>query len=148
VVPDPRVHDVRVGTIHSLCDALLTELDPAHMESGVQLIDETEVLARVVREYRWVLGYSSQPGANGTVNRLLAVEELLSLFRAPWLDDTRRRNTNLDKARLLIGLIAQHTETWLPRCGSVGTPNGVEVVARTSGLTADLVTLQQRGKST
>lgn len=143
-LPDPRVHDVRVGTIHSLCDALLAEFDPAHMASGVQLIDETELLARMVREYRWCLGYSSQAGANRTVNRLLDVEELLSLFRAPWLDDARWPSTNLDRARLLIALIAQHTETWIPRCGAVGKSNGVEVAARAPGLTADLVTLQER----
>ncbi|MCU0834310.1 MAG: ATP-dependent helicase [Chromatiaceae bacterium] len=141
---DPRVHDIRVGTIHSLCDALLTEFDPAHVESGVRLIDETELLARMVREYRWCLGYSSQPGANRTVNRLLDVEALLSLFRAPWLDDARWPSTNLDRARLLIALIAQHIETWIPRCGALGTLNGVEVVAGPPGLTADLATLQER----
>jgi len=141
---DPRVHDIRVGTIHSLCDTLLTEFDPSYVESGVQLIDETELLARMVREYRWCLGYSSQPGANKTVNRLLDVEDLLSLFRAPWLDDARWPNTNLDRARLLIALIAQHTETWIPRCGISGKPNGVELAAGTPGLTADLVTLQER----
>ena len=37
VVRDPRVHDLRVGTIHSLCDALLAELDASYMEAGTQL---------------------------------------------------------------------------------------------------------------
>src|SRR5262245_19395024 len=30
-VSDPKVHDLRVGTIHSLCDALLAEFDTSYV---------------------------------------------------------------------------------------------------------------------
>ena len=35
-VADPRVHDLRVGTIHSLCDALLAEFDHEYIAAGTQ----------------------------------------------------------------------------------------------------------------
>src|SRR5262249_19262725 len=33
-VDDPHVYDLRIGTIHSLCDSLLAEFDSAYMSSG------------------------------------------------------------------------------------------------------------------
>lgn len=138
---DPHVHDIRVGTIHSLCDSLLAEFDPDYMASGVQLIDESELLVRMIRQYRFTLGYQSRPHF---VDRVLNVEELLCLFRAPWMDETRWPTTNLDRARFLIDLIAQHTETWIPRCTSNGTPNGIEAFANATGLTQYLKDLQRR----
>ena len=48
-VDDPQVHNLRIGTIHSLCDGLLAEFDNAYMAAGTQLIDEPECVARLVR---------------------------------------------------------------------------------------------------
>lgn len=39
-------------------------------------------------------------------------------------------------------LFNQHTETWIPRCGATGQPNGLESFAR-PGLTDELVWLQK-----
>ena len=70
---DPHVHDLRIGTLHSLCDALLAEFDDAYMAAGTQVIDETETRVRMARTHRWTLGFvGQQPGR--TVNRLLASE--------------------------------------------------------------------------
>jgi DNA helicase-2/ATP-dependent DNA helicase PcrA len=46
---DTQVHNLRIGTIHSLCDGLLAEFDTDYMAAGTQLIDEPECVARVVR---------------------------------------------------------------------------------------------------
>ena len=132
-IADPRVHDVRIGTIHSLCDELLAEYDPSYVESGVQLVDETETLVRMMRANKWALGRT-------TTARVLSIEQLLSLFRPPWNESWPA--SSIDRARLLIYLVAQHTETWLPRCGTSGRKNGIESIAQAPGLTDDLIELQ------
>jgi len=38
---DPHVHDLRIGTLHSLCDALLAEFDADYMSAGTEV---TEVI--------------------------------------------------------------------------------------------------------
>src|SRR5262249_24461465 len=55
-VTDPKVHDLRIGTIHSLCDALLSEFDTSYVESGTSVIDEAELSIRIARSYRYELG--------------------------------------------------------------------------------------------
>jgi hypothetical protein len=75
-------------------------------------------------------------------DRLLATEELVALFRAPW-DDNRWPANTFDRMASLQAVLGQHTKTWLPRCGPLGTSNGVKAALR-PGLIADLVTLQQR----
>ena len=139
---DPHVHDLRIGTLHSLCDALLAEFDDAYMAAGTQVIDETETRVRMARTHRWTLGFTGQqPGR--TVDRLLASEDLVALFRPPW-DEGRWPGNTFQRISFLMALLGQHTETWLPRCGPSGRLNGVEVVAGQEGLTDDLITLQER----
>ena len=139
---DPHVHDLRIGTLHSLCDALLSEFDDAYMAAGTQVIDETETRVRMARTHRWTLGFTGrQPGR--TVDRLLACEDLVALFRPPW-DEGRWPGNTFQRISFLMALLGQHTETWLPRCGSSGRLNGVEVVGGQAGLTDDLITLQER----
>lgn len=137
---DPHVHDLRIGTLHSLCDALLAEFDSDYMAAGTQVIDETEARVRLTRHHRF-LGYAGRlPGR--VIDRLLDTPELVALFRAPW-DDGRWPANTFDRVSFLQALLAQHTETWLPRCGPRGTPNGVEAMSRV-GLTDDLIKLQER----
>lgn len=139
---DPHVHDLRIGTLHSLCDALLAEFDDAYMAAGTQVIDETETRVRMARTHRWTLGFTGlQPGR--TVDRLLACEDLVALFRPPW-DEGRWPGNTFQRISFLTALLGQHTETWLPRCGPSGRLNGVEVTAGQRGLTDDLITLQER----
>ena len=139
---DPHVHDLRIGTLHSLCDALLSEFDDAYMAAGTQVIDETETRVRMARTHRWTLGFAGQqPGR--TVDRLLACEDLVALFRPPW-DEGRWPGNTFQRISFLMALLGQHTETWLPRCGSTGQVNGVQVVSGQGGLTDDLITLQER----
>ncbi len=140
---DPHIHDIRVGTIHSLCDELMSEYLLSYSESGIQLVDEAEILARLMRNYRWLLGYSSQPENPRRVNRLLSSDHLVSLFKPPWEGDTWPRS-NISRVRFLMDLIAQHTETWIPRCMEDQKRNGVEFVASIEGLTDDLIKLQKK----
>jgi DNA helicase-2/ATP-dependent DNA helicase PcrA len=44
---DPHVHDLRIGTLHSLCDELLAEFDAEYMAAGTEVIDETETRVRL-----------------------------------------------------------------------------------------------------
>jgi DNA helicase II / ATP-dependent DNA helicase PcrA len=141
---DPHIHDVPVGTLHSLCDRLMREFDPGYMADGTQLIDEHESTVRLAREYRFRLGFETRPGQSAKViNRLIDCEPLTALFRAPWEGD-RWPGSNMDRVGYVRALLDQHTETWIPRCAAGNIVNGVEQVAGAAGLTGDLITLQQR----
>ncbi len=125
--PDPRVHDLRLGTIHSLCESLLAEFIDSYMASGTQLIDETETLVRMVRVQSWQF--------KQVLPSLLATEELVALFRAPWDDSARWPSNGVQRMRFVAALLGQHTETWEPRCEANGTRNGIETLHGPSGLT-------------
>jgi len=77
---DPHVHVLRIGTLHSLCDALLAEFDADYMAEGTEVVDETET-----RVHRFALGYTVRPPGE-VIDRLLAREELVALIRPPWDD--------------------------------------------------------------
>lgn len=145
-LPDPRVHDLRVGTIHSLCDALLAEFDAKYMAEGTQLIDETEAMVRLIRVHRSEIGYTNPPAAPRALNRLLDRGPLVALFRAPWDADDRWPGNAVQRIQFLMACLAQHSETWIPRCGQTNAKNGVELVHKTtcSGLTDDLVKARMR----
>lgn len=137
---DPHVHDLRIGTLHSLCDALLSEFDAEYMSAGTEVIDETETRVRLSRVHRFALGYTGRlPGR--LVDRLLDREELVALFRPPWDDGDWPGNT-LQRMAFVQAVLAQHTETWMPRCGPTGAANGIEALC--PGITDDLVSLQER----
>lgn len=44
----------------------------------------------------------------------------------------------------MSALIAQHVETWIPRCGPTNKPNGIEKISGQTGLTGELIKLQGR----
>ena len=143
-LPDPHVHDVHIGTIHSLCDRLLREFDSDYMAEGAELIDEYQTAVRLARQYRWTLGFESRHGQPPRlVNRLIDREMLTALFRAPW-DGDRWPGNNMDRVAYVRALLDQHTETWLPRCGTTTALNGVEATAGSSGATADLIELHEK----
>ena len=45
---DPHVHDLRIGTLHSLCDALLAEFDADYMAAGTQVVSCAEMGSAVL----------------------------------------------------------------------------------------------------
>jgi DNA helicase-2/ATP-dependent DNA helicase PcrA len=135
---DPRVHDLRIGTIHALCDQLLGEFDREHLEQGTQLIDEAEVRVRLLRDRGWL--FHDNERHIHVLKTVLAVPELDALFRAPWNERALFGMSEVDFTLLLFN---QHIETWIPRCAATGTPNGLEHFGH-PGLTDDLVWLQQR----
>ena len=137
LIADPHVHDLRIGTIHSLCDSLLAEFDELHLEEGTTVIDEVETRIRFAR----VRGYLFTDDGDRVLHELLDVDELTSLFRPPWLEN---RMTTLDQVDLALSILNQHIETWIPRCADDDTPNGVEVVHGIDGLTDDLAWIQER----
>jgi DNA helicase-2/ATP-dependent DNA helicase PcrA len=142
LVPDPQVHNLKIGTIHGLCDELLAEQDTAYLEAGTQAIDEAETFVRIARSYRYDLGYASPPNPGRVINRLEDCERLVALFRPPW--DDRWPTRMMERVEFISALIGQHTETWIPRCRATGTKNGIECANLATGLTADLCKLQQR----
>lgn len=137
---DPHVHDLRIGTLHSLCDALLAEFDAEYMSAGTEVVDETETRVRLTRVHRFALGFTGRPQGR-VIDRLLAREELVALFRPPW-DDWHWPGNTFQRMGFLQMVLGQQTETWLPRCGPSGTPNGIEALS--AGVTDDLVQLQER----
>jgi DNA helicase II / ATP-dependent DNA helicase PcrA len=137
-IDDPRVHDLRIGTIHALCDQLLAEFDREHLEHGTQLIDEAEIRVRLLRDWGWL--FHDRKTHNQILKEVLAIPELDALFRAPWNERALFGMTQVDFTLLLFN---QHTETWIPRCGASGQPNGLEKFGH-PGLTDELVRLQHR----
>ncbi len=142
--PDPQIHDLRVGTIHSLCDSLLAEFDDQHVEAGTEVIDEAEANLRLARVHTFALGFSRPPAAKRVINRILDVQALTALFCAPWESNPQWPSRLMERVAFLNGCIAQHVETWLPRCHAPGTVNGIEIVHKAKGLTDDLIKLQSR----
>jgi DNA helicase-2/ATP-dependent DNA helicase PcrA len=136
---DPQVHNLRIGTIHSLCDSLLAEFDSAYMEAGTQLIDEAERAVRLARDFRFALGFKTF-GPPRLVNRLLLNAQLVALFRSSWSTPNWPANT-MEIVSFLSELLAQHCETWMPRCGPTNKPNGID---KKSGVTGELIKLQGR----
>jgi DNA helicase-2/ATP-dependent DNA helicase PcrA len=133
---DPHVHDLRIGTLHSLCDQLMTEFDDAHLKEGAQVIDEVETKLRLIQMRYWAF----KDGSRRVLDDLLACEELTCLFTPPW----RENLTGYQQNDLVLSILHQHIETWVPRCAGSGTRNGVEVVHGIAGITDDLILLQQR----
>jgi DNA helicase-2/ATP-dependent DNA helicase PcrA len=133
---DPHVHDLRIGTLHSLCDQLMTEFDDDHLEAGAQVIDEVETKLRLIQMRYWAF----KDGSRKVLDALLACEELTCLFTPPWQENTTRFKQN----DLILSILNQHIETWIPRCAGSGTPNGIEVVHGITGLTDDLILVQER----
>lgn len=145
VISDPKVHDLRVGTIHSLCDSLLSEFDTNYVESGTQLIDEAEVSVRIARDYRFHLGYNAPPKPRRVLNRLLDNPALTLLFRPAWEDNATWPGSMMERMNCILAILNQHTETWIPRCSPTGKVNGIEIVHGPKGLlTDDLIKLQHR----
>jgi superfamily I DNA/RNA helicase len=136
-IDDPRVHDLRIGTIHSLCDQVLAEFDADHLERGTQLIDDTETRLRLARDWGWLF---HRRGDGHILKKVLDVEELDALFRAPW---NERALYGLSQVDVTLALLNQHTETWIPRCQAIGRPNGLEAFGHPR-LTSDLIWLQER----
>ena len=134
---DPHVHDLRIGTVHSLCDQIMTEFDEEHLATGAQVIDELETKLRMLRVRNWAFRNGRRQVLRETLDR----DELTCLFRPPWLDNGGNR---LQQVELALTVLNQHVETWVPRCSSEGTPNGVEVTHRAKGLTDDLQFVRER----
>jgi len=143
IVDDPHVHDVRIGTIHSICDSLLAEFSDNYVEDGIQLIDDVESSVRLARNYRFVLGYRSPPNHPRLLNRILSNDALVALFRPPWETDAWPVS-NMARVEFVKSLIGQHIETWEPRCAEPQEKNGIEHVHPMTGLTDDLIELERR----
>lgn len=138
---DPQVHNLRIGTIHSLCDELLAEFDLSYVEAGTQVIDDAETSMRLARVYPF-LGFSKPPAGPKVINRLLAQQGLVELFRPRWEDKWPQRV--MQRVDFLKGCLATHAETWIPRCANTNTVNGIELTQSASGLTSDLCELQTK----
>jgi len=124
VLQAPHVHDVRLGTLHSLCDALMREFDKSYMASGTRLIDEHETTVRMARELRFRIGRRMSETSD-PLNVVCNTPEVSALFQPPWVSQAWP-STEIQRVDLVRAVLAQHTETWMPRCAERGTRNGVE----------------------
>lgn len=140
---DPMVFNLRINTLHSLCDGLLAEFDPEYMELGLTLMDEIEHSIRLARDHRFVMQMSGQPANPRAVDRLIANGNLTNLFRPPWRQGSWPSST-MSRVEFLQGIYAQQVETWIPRCGPANIPNGIEVVHGPETLTEDLEKIRSR----
>jgi DNA helicase-2/ATP-dependent DNA helicase PcrA len=48
-VPDPKIHNLRIGTLHSLCDQLLTEFNDYYRDKDFRIIEELEAQLHMTR---------------------------------------------------------------------------------------------------
>lgn len=137
--PDPGVHNLRIGTLHAVCDSLLAEFDPDYRSQGTILIDEIEAKVRMAQQGRFALRRSRHLRPGGLLyDQLREVENLVALFRPPWDNAGRWPSRESDRAHYLLGVLAQQSETWWPRCSSTRLRNGVETGQGISGLTDEL----------
>jgi superfamily I DNA/RNA helicase len=121
---DPQVHNLRIGTIHSLCDGLLAEFDDDYMASGTQVIDEPECVARLHREQNLTL---SNFRKSQLIERLVGRLPLTALFRPPWDIGSSWPTSQMDRVAFLQALLNQQVETWHPRCSTDNRPNGIDL---------------------
>jgi DNA helicase-2/ATP-dependent DNA helicase PcrA len=135
-VADPRVHDLRTGTIHALCDELLNEFDDQHLAEGKQVIDEVETRLRLLQCRNWAF----KDKGRQLLKEVLEMDQVTSLFKPPWRDHLAAIN----EVDLTLALLNQHVETWIPRCGTDQIPNGIESVHGPEGLTEHLIQIQKR----
>jgi superfamily I DNA/RNA helicase len=138
-IQDPKVHDVRIGTIHSLCDSLLSEFVDAYYQKDFRLLDELEAELHM-RKWWW------QKISGAKVRDVVTSGILSDPITAALLKPTGYT----DGVEVLSASLGHHTETWLPRChdpadstGAKDRLNGLERYHTAKGLTQTLRTLQQ-----
>lgn len=133
-VVEPNIQLVRVGTIHSLCDELLTDYDSDYVEKGLQLIDEKDARMRLMRYSQAVNNRIHKNRMESLIGTSLRIDnKLLSLFRPPWKGIQYPNNWptgtkySFDRAGFLLDVIGMASETSLPRSvGVSGKDNGLD----------------------
>ncbi|MDA8615561.1 ATP-dependent helicase [Candidatus Poseidoniales archaeon] len=133
-VVEPNIQLVRVGTIHSLCDELLTDYDSDYVEKGLQLIDEKDARMRLMRYSQAVNNRIHKNRMESLIGTSLRIDnKLLSLFRPPWkgIQGFEKWPTgtkySFDRAGFLLDVIGMASETSLPRSvGVSGKDNGLD----------------------
>lgn len=136
-VADPLIHNLRIGTIHSLCEQFLTEFSPQYREQGLSLMDEHEHRARLGFLAGLVLGSNRSSQA---LTRLENETLLVRLFRPHWKRGDWPAN-RFDRAEFAMELFGHMTETYLPRCGN-GTLHGM--ASPNNSIDSNLIELHQR----
>ena len=135
ILKEPNIQLVRVGTIHSLCDELLTDYDSDYVEKGLQLIDEKDARMRLMRYSAAVDNRIHKNRMESLIGTSLRIDnKLLSLFRPPWkgiqgFNDKwpKGNKQSFERAGFLLGVIGMASETSLPRSvGVSGKDNGLD----------------------
>lgn len=124
---DPRIHNLKIGTLHSLCEQLLTELDPEFRAQGLTLMDDHEHRARMGFRGDFVTGRTG-----GALSRLSQDQLLTGLFAPHWRAGNWPSN-RFDRLAFAMDVYAHLTETYFPRCAAQGR----------HGLSSDQNTLDQ-----
>lgn len=137
---EPNIQLVRVGTIHSLCDELLTDYDSDYVEKGLQLIDEKDARMRLMRYSKAVNNRIHKNRMEALIGTSLRIDnKLLSLFRPPWKGIQggekwpKGTKYSFERAGFLLDVIGMASETSLPRSvGVSGKENGLDFQTPTS----------------
>ncbi len=137
---DPRVHNLRIGTIHSLCDSLLAEFVDDYRADGILLIDENETMVRMANHGCFFELGNSQSIAPGRrlYDQIHQVNELVSLFRPLGIRQTNGRSTNATGRLPLVFIGSTIRASWWPRCSDQPTRTVLKIVHNIAGLTDEL----------
>lgn len=142
-VPDPKIHNLRIGTLHSLCDQLLTEFNDFYREQDFRIVEELEARLHMNRWW-WQTsgGKRNQVRARDLITNY---PEIVDLRRPQQLPPQLRASWPAqmpDQLGLVTDLLGHHVETWWPRNEASPILNAAVPVARQKGLTDAIAELQ------
>ena len=142
-VPDPKIHNLRIGTLHSLCDQLLTEFHDVYREQDFRIVEELE--ARLHMNRWW---WQSSGGKKNQVRArdlFTKYPEIVDLRRPQQLPVQLRASWPAqmpDQLGLVSDLLGHQVETWWPRNETSPVLNAAVSPARQQGLTDAIGDLQ------
>lgn len=143
IVPDPKIHNLRIGTLHSLCDQLLTEFNDFYREQDFRIIEELE--ARLHMSRWWWQTSGSRKNKARFRDLVTQYPEIIDLRRPPYLPPQLRVVWPAqlpDQLSFVSDLLGHHVETWWPRNEASPISNAAVDPARQKGLTAALTDIQ------
>jgi len=142
-VPDPKIHNLRIGTLHSLCDQLLTEFHDFYREQDFRIVEELE--ARLHMNRWWWQSSGGKKNQARARDLFTNYSEVVDLRRPQQLPPQLRASWPAqmpDQLSLVSDLLGHHVETWWPRNESSPILNAAVPSGRQQGLTDAIGELQ------
>lgn len=142
-VPDPKIHNLRIGTLHSLCDQLLTEFHDFYREQDFRIVEELE--ARLHMNRWWWQTSGGKKNRDRFRDLITNYPEIVDLRRPQQLPAQLRTSWPAqmpDQLGLVSDLLGHQVETWWPRNETSPILNAAVPPARQKGLTDAIAELQ------